>query len=53
VTGTSHTYGLFLFNGVNLGSVGCTKIFVLVLLDALKESVVFGIDTIPIITGTS
>jgi hypothetical protein len=25
----------------------------LVLLDALKESVVFGIDTIPIITGTS
>jgi hypothetical protein len=51
VTSTSHT-GFFLYDGLDLGSVGCAKIFVLVLIEALKESVVFGIDTIPN-TGTS
>jgi hypothetical protein len=46
VTSTSHT-GFFLFYRLDLRSVGCTKIFVLVLIEALKKSVVFGIDTIP------
>ena len=46
VTSASHT-GFFLYDGLHLGNVGCTKIFVLVLFEALKESVVFVIDTIP------
>jgi hypothetical protein len=51
VTSTSYT-GFFVYDGLDLGSVGSTKIFVLVLIETLKESVVFGIETIPN-TGTS
>ncbi len=44
VTSTSHT-GFFLFEGLELGSVSCTGAFVLVIIDASKKSVVFGVGT--------